>query len=121
MFSPRASVGATSSRRRNHMLTGHRKDELIATMKAMLHHSFALDVMKQTVPDTFSHFEDLIAEHCRDPQGSRLKQLVPSLGSFFHALPLRRAFEEYDAKYCITSRQFVAPTFNELRHILNLA
>ena len=103
------------------MLTGHRKDELIAMMKAMLHHSFALDVMKQTVPDTFSHFEDLIAEHCRDPEGSRLKQLVPSLGSFFHALPLRRAFEEYDAKYCITSRQFVAPTFNELRHILNLA
>ena len=112
---------ASSSRRRNYMLSNHRRDELIAMMKTMLHHSFVLDVMKTTVAGTFEHFEELIHEHYENPDKSRLKVMVPSLGRFFHPLRLRKAFVEYDTKYCITARRFVSPTFNELRHILNLA
>ena len=67
------------------------------------------------------YFEELVNEHMRDPRNSRLKQMVPSVGRFFTPLPLRQAFVEYDAKYCITNRRFVNPTFNEIRHMLNLA
>ncbi|GMH49002.1 hypothetical protein TrRE_jg7258 [Triparma retinervis] len=52
-----------SSRRRNYMLTSHRRDGLIEWMKSMLHHSFVLDMLTSTAPDTFSHFENLISEH----------------------------------------------------------
>ena len=31
------------------------------------------------------------------------------------------AFEQYDFKYCVTARKFIRPSFNEIRHILNLA
>lgn len=52
---------------------------------------------------------------------SRLKQLVPGTGTFYTRLPLRRAFEAYNAKYGITRRRYVCISFNEIRHILNLA
>jgi len=35
-------------------------------------------------------------------------------------MKLREAFETYNRKYRITSRRFVYPTFNEIRHIMNL-
>jgi len=52
---------------------------------------------------------------------SRLRRLVPTIGTFFTPLHLSEAFSLYDMKYQITKRRFVAPSFNELRHILNLA
>ena len=52
---------------------------------------------------------------------SRLKRLVPTIGTFFTRLPLRKAFMAYNAKYGITKRRYVCISFNELRHILNLA
>ena len=52
---------------------------------------------------------------------SRLKQLVPGVGTFYTRLPLRKAFEAYNAKYGITKRRYVCISFNEIRHILNLA
>ena len=36
---------------------------------------------------------------------SRLKRLVPGIGTFYTRLPLRKAFEAYNAKYGITKRQ----------------
>lgn len=38
---------------------------------------------------------------------SRLKQLVPSIGTFYTRLPLRKAFEAYNLKYGITKRRYV--------------
>ena len=98
----------------------------------MLMHSFVLDALETTGADTFSHFEMLIDEHRRisvaqsagsgsDDKPSRLKQLVPTVGSFHTHLPLRRAFEAYNAKYGLTKRKHICISFNELRHILNLA
>ena len=34
---------------------------------------------------------------------------------------MRRAFEIYDDKYAVSQRRHLPPTFNEIRHILNLA
>ncbi|KAL7532854.1 hypothetical protein ACHAXR_004896 [Thalassiosira sp. AJA248-18] len=147
-----------SSRRRNYLLTPHRRDGLIECMKGMLMHSFVLDALDTTGADTFSHFEMLIDEHRNmtnqllddinsNPNNmlnvssssisasmnpsqpnlgnvivpSRLKQLVPSVGTFWTRLPLRKAFEAYNAKYGITKRRYICISFNEIRHILNLA
>jgi len=132
---------AFSSRRRNYLLTPHRKDGLIEWMKSMLNHSFVLDALDTTAADTFSHFEMLIDEHRLHYQNiendnshnhgngsatanhppSRLKQLVPTVGTFHTHLPLRRAFVAYNKKYSLTKRKFITISFNELRHILNLA
>lgn len=92
----------------------------------MLMHSFVLDTLDTTGADTFSHFEVLIEEHRRmEAEGSgrpsRLKQLVPTVGTFHTHLPLRRAFLAYNAKHRISTRRHVCISFNELRHILNLA
>eukprot|EP00957_Ditylum_brightwellii_P195970 14931306-Ditylum_brightwellii.AAC.1 len=99
-------------------------------MKSMLMHSFVLDALETTGSDTFSHFEMLIDEHIEmqnvaensnTENPSRLKQLVPTVGTFHTRLPLRKAFEAYNAKYCIAKRKHVCISFNEIRHILNLA
>lgn len=117
---------AFSSRRRNYLLVPHRKDGLIAWMKNMLNHSFVLDSLESTAADTFHHFEELIDEHRsrqNDAQAppSRLKQLVPTVNTFHTRLPLRKAFVAYNKKYALTKRKHITISFNELRHILNLA
>lgn len=55
------------------------------------------------------------------PELSRLTQLVPSIGRFFTPLPLRDSFLLNDKKRSISGRQHVAPSFNDIRHILNTA
>ena len=94
----------------------------------MLMHSFVLDALATTAADTFSHFEILIDEHRQHMQSgsnnhatSRLKQLVPTVGNFHTRLPLREAFEAYNDKYALTKRRHICISFNEIRHILNLA
>lgn len=115
-----------SSRRRNYLLTPHRRDGLIEWMKSMLMHSFVLDAA-ESYADTFLHFEVLIEEHRLHMQSntndlpSRLKQLVPTVGTFHTPLPLRKAYIAYNMKYALTKRKHICISFNELRHILNLA
>lgn len=92
----------------------------------MLSHSFVLDCLEETGPDTFTHFEVLIDEHRRlEQEGcgqpSRLKQLVPTVGTFHTRLPLRQAFHAYNEKHRLTKRKHIQISFNEIRHILNLA
>lgn len=95
----------------------------------MLQHSFVLDALETTGADTFEHFEVLIEEHRHvvareDYNGnppSRLKTLVPTIGSFHTPLPLRAAFEIYNDKHRLTKRKHIQISFNEIRHILNLA
>lgn len=108
------------SKTRNIIPKAINKDQLIEWMIEMLNHSFVIDE-KHTYSDTFAYFEDLIREYRQDSKGSRLIRYVPSVGKFHTPLPLFQAFKKYDAKYAVTQRHFVAPTFNEVRHILNLA
>jgi len=56
-----------------------------------------------------------------EPNQSRLKRLVPTIGVFHTPLPLRKAYETYNAKYKLDKRRHLAISFNEIRHILNLA
>lgn len=52
---------------------------------------------------------------------SKLRMLVPTVGPFFTRLPLEAAFKYQDRKRSISSRRFVAPSFNDVRQILNSA
>lgn len=102
----------------------------------MLSHSFVLDCLESTAADTFSHFEVLVEEHRKmeaaqaktegnnnfyTNKPSRLKQLVPTIGSFHTNLPLREAFLFYNSKHRLTNRKHIQISFNECRHILNMA
>lgn len=70
--------------------------------------------------------EQLVDDHIRHqragtPELSKLKLLVPSIGSFFTSLPLEAAFLKQDDRRSISSRRFVAPSFNDIRLTLNTA
>ena len=114
-----------SSRRRNYLCHSHRSDGFISFIKEMLGHSFVLDAVQATAESTWSHVEDLIEEHralssAESGIKSRLQEAVPSIGSFHTPLALVTAWKLYDAKYKVSSRRFVQPSFNEVRHVLNL-
>ncbi|KAK5108369.1 hypothetical protein LTR62_008399 [Meristemomyces frigidus] len=65
---------------------------------------------------------DHIARLRKSPANiSKLKLLVPTVGQFFTPLPLQDAFSYQDHKRRISSRRFVAPSFNDIRLILNSA
>jgi len=103
------------------MLVSHRRDQLIEFVKALLKHSFVLDALAESAENTWAHVEELIEEHRRDAESSRLREAVPSVGSFFTALPLARAWKRYDETYRISRRRFVSPSFNEIRGVFNVA
>jgi IMP and pyridine-specific 5'-nucleotidase len=75
----------------------------------------------QTYEDSFIFFEELINECLADPVRCRLKKYVPSVSKFFTPLNLRDAWLKYDSKYAVSERRHLAPSFNEIRHILNLS
>ena len=56
-----------------------------------------------------------------DPFPSKLRMLVPTAGPFFTRLPLEAAFKYQDRKRYISSRRYVAPSFNDVRLVLNSA
>jgi IMP and pyridine-specific 5'-nucleotidase len=62
-----------------------------------------------------------LQEHRSDPRRSKLKRIVPTVGSFFTPLRLADAFREYDAFFHLSRRKYIPPNFAELRHILNIA
>lgn len=64
--------------------------------------------------------EELVKDHIQcdnagTPERSKLRFLVPSVGRFFTPLSLVKAFEIQDEKRAISSRRFVAPSFNDIR------
>ncbi|GME76276.1 unnamed protein product [Ambrosiozyma monospora] len=76
--------------------------------------------------EVFHDLEVLIQDHIEmasagTPQLSRLCQLVPSVGVFFTKLPLEKAYYIEDERRSISKRRLVAPSFNDIRLILNTA
>ena len=74
-----------------------------------------------TCEEAMLKMERWIAEHRRDPKRSRLRRMVPTVGTFFTPLKLVDAFREYDAFFHLSRRRYIRPNFAELRHILNIA
>ncbi len=98
-----------------------------ASGNILLHRSTASDLQRHilifsySAQEVFQKLDKWIVEHRRDGSRSRLKRMVPTLGSFFTPLRLVEAFQEYDRFFALSRRTYVPPNFAELRHILNIA
>ncbi|ODV87508.1 hypothetical protein CANARDRAFT_26909 [[Candida] arabinofermentans NRRL YB-2248] len=133
----------TSRYRVDYSLKEHRRDGLVEWIKGLLATPFVLyavksngltafdDLMvnseaKRRYAEIFHDLELLIDDNIEmtkagQPELSRLKQLVPSVGCFFTRLPLEKAFYIEDERRTISKRRMVAPSFNDIRLILNTA
>ncbi len=74
-----------------------------------------------TCEEAMQKMEKWMAEHKQDPRRSRLKRLIPSIGSIFLPLRLVEAFREYDSFFSLSRRKYVPPNFAEIRHVVNIA
>ncbi|KAL6780644.1 hypothetical protein ACKKBF_B12340 [Auxenochlorella protothecoides x Auxenochlorella symbiontica] len=106
----RSASDAAVLRRKGHL---KEQDKFINFLQEMHRTHTCLEVMQKV--------EQWALEHHRSPRSSRLKRMVPSLGSFFTPLRLVDAFMEYDEFFALSRRHFIPPNFAELRHILNIA
>ncbi|KAK5203410.1 IMP 5'-nucleotidase [Exophiala xenobiotica] len=135
----------TTRYRVEYALKTHRRDQLIEWIKGLLAVPFvlnsqpaveydevntqSLDTMarsaRQRYAEIFRDVEDLILDQINH-QGtqqtrSKLSMLVPTISTFFTPLALEDAFNYQDSIRAISSRRFVAPSFNDIRLILNTA
>ncbi|KAL4976230.1 IMP-specific 5'-nucleotidase 1 [Aspergillus desertorum] len=135
----------TTRYRVEYALKSHRRDQLIEWIKGLLAVPFVLhsqptavqeeDTRKlaevahdthQRYAEIFSDVERLLNDHIdHELSGaagkSKLKLLVPTVGTFFTRLYLKEAFKYQDEQRFISRRRFVAPSFNDVRLILNSA
>ncbi|OJJ50759.1 hypothetical protein ASPZODRAFT_126683 [Penicilliopsis zonata CBS 506.65] len=135
----------TTRYRVEYALKSHRRDQLIEWIKGLLAVPFVLHSQPTAVyqehsvklvavaADTHQRYaeilrdvQNLIIDHIEHENNqaagkSKLKLLVPTVGSFFTALPLEDAFKYQDQLRFISRRRFVAPSFNDVRLILNTA
>ncbi|KAL7271345.1 IMP 5'-nucleotidase [Rhizina undulata] len=133
----------TTRYRVEYALKAHRRDALIEFIKGLLAVPFVLHAQPTAVandapfPDTAIEAHRRYREIMRDvemmindhivfqkagtPERSKLRFLVPSVGTFFTPLLLEKAFVAQDARRSISCRRFVAPSFNDIRLILNTA
>lgn len=122
-----------STHRVNYQLRAHRRDNFVEFIKSMTTTPFVMyskgdrKRLFEQYEGVFECLEDLVCEH-REAVAvnayrptSRLKELVPQVGRFFTELPLVKAFCVYDGEKALTGRKFVPPSFNDIRHILNIA
>lgn len=112
MFGGRAKSASDAAvlRRKGHL---KEQDKMIEFLLAMHHTHTSQEVMQK--------MDRWIMEHRRDPRNSRLKRMVPTVGSFFTPLKLVEAFKEFDQFFALSRRKYVPPNFAEIRHILNIA
>lgn len=93
--------------------------EIMRDVEALINdHSLSHDTC-QVVPLS----KHVLVAHQRagTEQNSKLKLLVPAVSKFFTPLLLHDAFVYQDTRRFISHRRFVAPSFNDVRLILNTA
>ncbi|KAJ9292649.1 hypothetical protein DTO271G3_8542 [Paecilomyces variotii] len=135
----------TTRYRVEYALKSHRRDQLIEWIKGLLAVPFVLHSQPTAVyqehsvkllavaADTHKRYaeimrdvENLINDHIAHQHAgtegkSKLKLLVPSVGTFFTPLLLEDAFNYQDKRRFISRRRFVSPSFNDIRLTLNTA
>ncbi|RAL68512.1 hypothetical protein DID88_007240 [Monilinia fructigena] len=135
----------TTRYRVEYALKTHRRDQFIEWIKGLLAVPFVLhsqptgvfesrngtigemaEIAHRRYAEIMQDVEDMIDDHIAHQKvglggQSKLKLLVPSIGTFFTRLPLADAFRYQDKKRFISSRRFVPPSFNDIRVILNTA
>ncbi|CAG8978179.1 hypothetical protein HYALB_00013170 [Hymenoscyphus albidus] len=137
----------TTRYRVEYALKTHRRDQFIEWIKGLLAVPFVLHSQPTGVFETrrtsveqmaeeahrryaeiMRDVEEMIDDHIAHQNvtqngqiQSKLKLLVPTIGTFFTRLPLAEAFKYQDRQRFISSRRFVPPSFNDVRLILNTA
>ncbi|KAL2002158.1 hypothetical protein VTN02DRAFT_513 [Thermoascus thermophilus] len=135
----------TTRYRVEYALKSHRRDQLIEWIKGLLAVPFVLHSqptaeyqehsvkLVEVAADTHKRYaeimrdvENLINDHIAHTNSgaagkSKLKLLVPTVGTFFTPLMLEDAFNYQDNRRFISRRRFVAPSFNDIRLTLNTA
>ncbi|GME28259.1 IMP-specific 5-nucleotidase [Neofusicoccum parvum] len=135
----------TTRYRVEYALKTHRRDQLIEWIKGLLAVPFVLHSQPTAVfephrqsteqmaaiahrryAEIMRDVEELINDHIAHQragteQNSKLKLLVPAVSKFFTPLLLHDAFIYQDMRRLISHRRFVAPSFNDVRLILNTA
>lgn len=97
------------------------KDGLIMFLVNIFHSLFISNCIDKDIDIVLQSVEEMFLDHYKDPQHSKLKFLIDDIGIFYTKIPILKAFQTYNEKYRITKRIYVPPTFNEVRHILNVA
>ncbi|KAH7309078.1 IMP-specific 5'-nucleotidase [Stachybotrys elegans] len=134
----------TTRYRVEYALKTHRRDQFIEWIKGLLAVPFVLysqptgvfadgdsiskvgEEAHRRYAEIMRDIELMIDDHIMhqnqdDPLLSKLRMLVPTAGPFFTRLPLEAAFKYQDRKRHISSRRYVAPSFNDVRLVLNSA
>ncbi|KAK9807006.1 hypothetical protein WJX72_010564 [[Myrmecia] bisecta] len=106
----RSASDAAVLRRKGHL---KEQDKMIEFLLRMHETHTSAEVMQK--------MERWIVEHRQDPRQSRLRRMVPTVGSFYTPLRLVDAFREYDEFFALSRRKYVPPNFAEIRHVLNIA
>ncbi|KAJ3313729.1 IMP 5'-nucleotidase [Boothiomyces sp. JEL0838] len=117
-----------------YQLRAHKRDRFIEFIKSLLLTPFILSTKPKEQQDRntpryleiLGCIEELVEDHINciqmgKPDSARLNRLVPSLGRFFTKLPLQQAYEYINENRSISTRRFVPPSFNDIRHLLNHA
>ena len=104
----------------------HKNDDLLELFKSTVQQAFRLTLgdaesKQNSMVSAWQKLELLVDDAVVAKDGSRLKELVPSVGPIYRPLPLALAFKGYDAKYRLSSRRHMPPSFHEIRHIVNNA
>ncbi|KAL1965491.1 hypothetical protein VTN77DRAFT_5747 [Rasamsonia byssochlamydoides] len=135
----------TTRYRVEYALKSHRRDQLIEWIKGLLAVPFVLhsqptavyheesaklaavaNATHQRYAEIMRDVEQLVNDHIEHEKAgrsgkSKLKLLVPTVGTFFTPLMLEDAFIYQDRRRFISKRRFVAPSFNDIRLTLNTA
>lgn len=98
---------------------GRLNSALSSIVNSYRHPALSLIMFPHKLPA--ARWSSSLQEHRSDPRRSKLKRIVPTVGSFFTPLKLVEAFREYDATFHLSRRKYIPPNFAELRHILNIA
>ncbi|KAL3233194.1 IMP-specific 5'-nucleotidase 1 [Nakaseomyces bracarensis] len=92
--------------------------EIFKDIEALIADKIAFDVRN----NQYRQYEDATNDEAAIPLGQpRLDLLVPTIGTFFTELPLEKAFLWEDSRRAISTRRMVAPSFNDIRRVLNSA
>ncbi|EGX90084.1 IMP-specific 5'-nucleotidase 1 [Cordyceps militaris CM01] len=134
----------TTRYRVEYALKTHRRDQFIEWVKGLLAVPFVLysqptgvvgdgtsiakmsEEAHRRYAEIMGDVEVMIDDHISrqnldSPIPSKLGMLVPTAGPFFTRLPLEAAFKYQDRKRYISCRRYVAPSFNDVRLVLNSA
>lgn len=114
------SSGAALSLERMAEEAARRYAEIMRDVEVMIDDHIALQYQPDGGPGGTGLGSGAVAA-ALSPPPSKLKLLVPTVGTFFTRLPLEAAFKYQDSKRFISSRRFVSPSFNDVRLILNSA